>query len=214
MCGIADVKRFKDAPEGFHPTDIYKECKSVVAFIKTMPPEVIMTDNPIPYTHVADLIYNELDRLGLALAWIIESKGMHAVPVPCDTPYIHWEAEKRYGRGILSMRHTGYLAGLGILGKNTLLMNKKFGNMIYIGAVLTNVTLKPDPIITDFNCPPNCKKCLKACPQNALNGITVDQFLCRKFSGAEVGRGFGIYTCSKCRQVCPYRTGKKAKSST
>jgi epoxyqueuosine reductase len=212
-CGIANVERFIDAPDGFKPTDIYKECKSVVAFIKKMPSDIIFSDNPIPYTHVADLLYKEIDRIGLLLAYAIEDKNIHVVPVPCDTPYLFWDSERNHGQGILSMRHTGYLAGLGILGRNTLLINEELGNLIYIGAILTNQRLEPDPIITDFTCPPNCKKCLRICPQNALDGITVNQYLCRQISIIETGRGFEVYNCNKCRKICPYINGKRGKSS-
>lgn len=33
ICKIAAVDRFKDAPKGFHPRDIYPECQSVVVFL-------------------------------------------------------------------------------------------------------------------------------------------------------------------------------------
>jgi epoxyqueuosine reductase len=214
MCGIANVERFENAPLGFKPTDIYKDCKSVIAFLKTMPPDTILTDTPITYTHTSSTIYLELDRIGLELCRIIERKGAHAVLVPCDTPYFYWNPETMRGMGILSMRHTGYLAGLGILGRNTLLMNKKFGNMIHIGAILINTSLEADPIITDFSCPPKCKKCLDACSKKALDGITVDQYLCRQNSITETAKEYEIYVCNKCRLVCPYRTGFKSKSKS
>ena len=34
LCGIAAMERFKDAPEGFKPTDIYPDAKSVVVVAK------------------------------------------------------------------------------------------------------------------------------------------------------------------------------------
>ncbi|MFX1365947.1 MAG: hypothetical protein ACFE9Y_13605, partial [Promethearchaeota archaeon] len=34
LCGIASVDRFKDAPKGFHPIDIFPECKSIIVFLK------------------------------------------------------------------------------------------------------------------------------------------------------------------------------------
>lgn len=37
LCGIAAVGRFKDSPERFHPRDIHKGCKSVMAFAKVIP---------------------------------------------------------------------------------------------------------------------------------------------------------------------------------
>jgi hypothetical protein len=35
-CGIASIDRFSSAPTGFHPTDIYSKCKSVVVFLKKL----------------------------------------------------------------------------------------------------------------------------------------------------------------------------------
>ncbi|HWQ07835.1 MAG TPA: hypothetical protein VN436_01965, partial [Holophaga sp.] len=52
-CGIADPGRFSGAPEGFRPTDIYPDCRSVVVFLKEMPPDIILQEHPIPYTHAA-----------------------------------------------------------------------------------------------------------------------------------------------------------------
>ncbi len=37
ICGIASVDRFVDAPKGFHPHDIYPDCKSVVVFAARFP---------------------------------------------------------------------------------------------------------------------------------------------------------------------------------
>jgi epoxyqueuosine reductase QueG len=81
--------------------------------------------------------------------------------------------------------------------------------MVYIGAVLTNIELEPDPLIKDISCPPKCKICLDSCPQKALDGSTVNQKLCRQFSGLHHERGFDIYSCNVCRRVCLYRTGVK-----
>ena len=75
------------------------------------------------------------------------------------------------------------------------------------GAVLTDTRLEPDPLMTDFACPSTCTICLDACPQQALDGATVDQALCRKVSLRKTSRGFDVYYCSKCRQACPNRLG-------
>lgn len=32
LCGIASVDRFGDAPEGYHPLDVFPMCKSVISF--------------------------------------------------------------------------------------------------------------------------------------------------------------------------------------
>ena len=210
-CGIAGIERFSSAPEGFRPTDIYSDCRSVVVFLKSMPGEIIQADSPIPYTHAAYLMYSELDRIGIGLCRALETRGARAVPVPSDTPYLHWEQERCHGMGILSLRHAAWLAGLGILGRNTLLIHPKRGNMVYIGAVLLAEELEQDPMIENFQCPPRCSKCLDSCSQHALDGTTVDQSLCRPHSFVKTGRGFDLYRCNQCRRVCPYRTGKKRK---
>ena len=211
-CGIASIDRFANAPAGFNPKDVYSKCESAIVFLKTMPSAVVLAENPVPYTHTAYLIYSELDRIGLALCRELQTKGIASVPVPTDTPYLYWDAKRTHGMGVISLRHAAYLAGLGILGRNTLLINRKLGNMVYIGAILTSTSLEPTPVVDDFNCPPKCKICLDACSAKALDGITVNQQICRKNSFIKTERGFDIYTCSKCRQQCPLRLGKTDKS--
>ena len=206
-CGIASAGRFNKAPKGFHPHDVYSRCKSVVVFLKRMPSDVINAENPVVYTHTANLLYDMLDRIGMDLCFSLDKQGIHAVPVPTDVPYLHWDAETKHGMGILSMRQAAFNAGLGILGRNTLLINRELGNLVYIGAILTDASVNPDPIVDDFACPPNCSLCIDACPVQALDGVTVIQKLCRESSTLEHPRGWDIYTCSKCRQVCPLKAG-------
>ena len=213
-CGIASIDRFKNAPKGFHPIDIYKKCKSVIVFLIQMPTDIILASNPVPYSHTAYLIYSKLDKIGHDFCRTIQNTDNHAVPIPSDVPYLYWDNVNSHGIGILSLRHAGFLAGLGILGRNNLLINSDLGNMVYIGAVLTDIELESDPIIENISCPPKCRICLDSCPQKALDGLTVNQKLCRDFSGLNHDRGFSIYTCNDCRKACIFRTGIKLKNST
>lgn len=207
--GIAGIDRFTDTPKGFKPNDIWSACKSVVVFLKRLPSEVILAENPVIYTHTAHIIYDTLDHICLNLCRQLEKLNIHAVPVPTDDPYLYWDPANKHGMGILSLRHAAFNAGLGILGKNTLLINREFGNMVYIGAVLIDAEVDPDPIVDDFSCPPNCSQCLDACPVQALDGITVIQKRCREKSYIRHERGWNIYKCCECRKVCLYRTGMK-----
>jgi epoxyqueuosine reductase len=207
-CGIAGVERFSGAPEGFHPADVYSKCKSVVVFLKRMPADAINAENPVVYSHSARTLYSLLDTIGLNLCLALEKHGIKAVPVPTDVPYLYWDPGIQRGMGILSLRHSAYNAGLGILGRNTLLINKELGNLVYIGAVLADTAFEPDPIVDNFACPLNCRLCLDACPVQALDGVTVNQKLCREISCIVHERDWDIYACAKCRQVCLYRDGK------
>lgn len=206
ICGIANIERFSDAPSGFHPTDIYKECKSVIVFAKCMPRGLAFVNPRFVYNNATDINLNELDRIGYLASIEIEKLCCTAVPVPSDSPYEYWDSNKLEGRGLLSMRHSALLAGIGSMGKNTLIINKKFGNMINIGAVLTNLDLKSDPL-SEKICTDSCRLCLDNCPTKALNGHIVNQKLCREFTYTTSKRGFPVCNCNKCRVVCPKSLG-------
>ncbi len=207
LCGIAPAERFSEAPEGFKPVDIFKECKSVIVFAKRVPGSSLNISSCIPYTHVNNVLTQVVDELGIEISMKLESQGIKAVPVPSNDPYEYWEAENSFGRAILSMKHAAFLAGLGGLGKSTLLINKDFGNMIQIGAVLVDMELEGDPLAEYRVCPPNCSICIDSCPQEALDGETVSQKLCRPASNFKHEKGYILKKCNICRRVCPNYLG-------
>ena len=207
LCGIAAAGRFNGAPSGHRPRDIYPECASVIVFAKRVPAGTLYADSCVPYTYVNNVVTHEVDRLGVTLSLALEDLGMKAVPLPSDDPYEHWEAGRQYGRAVLSMRHAGYLAGLGVLGKNTLLINDRYGNMIQIGAILADAVIEPDPLAEYEGCISDCRLCIDSCPQNALDGITVDQKLCRPISNFINEKGYVLKKCNVCRKVCPHSAG-------
>ena len=209
VCGIASVARFENAPEGFHPKDVFSKCKSVVVFIKQMPGDAIFAENPVPYTHAAYKMYEEIDRIAMELCRFFQKENIKAVLIPADVPYLSWDPEKMHGKGILSLKHSAVLAGLGIMGRNTIFMNETFGNMVYIGAVLIDEEVEQDTLVDGFKCLENCRRCLDACPQQAMDGLTVNQKLCREKSFIKTARGWDLYSCNECRKVCPYRVGRK-----
>lgn len=208
LCGIANVERFSDAPLDFHPTDLYKDCKSVVVFAKAMPKGLAYVNPRNLYLKATDLNLSELDHISFLASLEIEKLGAIAVPLPSDSPYEYWDSENLEGRGLLSMRHAALLAGIGSMGKNTLIINKKFGNLINIGAVLTNLDLQSDPFAEEM-CIENCRICLEKCPQAALNGLTVKQKSCREFTYGKNQRGFDICNCNRCRIACPRSLGER-----
>ncbi|MFX1385208.1 MAG: epoxyqueuosine reductase [Promethearchaeota archaeon] len=209
ICGVAPVERFGAAPVGFQPTDIYKECKSVIVFAKTVPSEPLNASSFVPYSHLGNLIIQEVDNLTIQFTRKLEELGVGAVPIPSDDPYEYWESDRMYGRAILSLRHAGHLAGLGVLGKNTLLINNQYGNMIQLGAILVNIDLQGDPIADYEGCLQDCEICLNSCPKGALDGITVNQKLCRSHSILKHQKGYVLKKCNTCRKVCPHVIGIK-----
>ena len=210
LCGIAPVERFRAAPEGFRPTDIYPSAKSVLVFAKRVPQAALLSRSPVPYKFASDVVLNEVFRITCDLSLRLQDLGVAAVPIPSE-PYEYWDVEKREGRGILSLKHAGYLGGLGVLGKNTLLTNNKLGNRITLGALLLNVSLEGDPIAEYRICKEDCNACITSCPAEALDGKSVVQKLCREKSQLTTPKGYSLYVCNTCRTVCPAGEGSKRK---
>lgn len=208
-CGIAGIERFCGAPNGFHPHDIYPDCRAAIVFLKRMPLGLRHVSPRIVYCHATDLNIAPIDQICYNASLMLERElGITAVPLPCDGPYEHWEEENKRGCGILSMRHAAMLAGLGHLGKSTLLIHPAFGNMVNIGVILTDAPLNSDPLCNTA-CIAGCNVCLNACPTQALDGTTVNQKLCRPHTYTENARGFSVCNCNRCRVMCPLSQGKE-----
>ena len=207
LFGVASRERFDDAPEGFHPCDIYSQTRSVIVFAIRIPGESLFADNPVPYTHVNALAMQKVDLMTFDISVELERAGVKTVIIPTDDPYLHWDEKMHHGQGILSLRHAGYLAGLGRLGRNNLLINKQYGNMIQIGALLTDLELEPDPLADYEVCPTHCRICLENCPAQALTGDAVIQAYCRPLSNYKTTKGFVLKKCFECRRKCPRTFG-------
>lgn len=207
-CGIASADAFVNAPEGFHPRDIFPGCKSVVVFALALPRTVYEGNTRIVYNHCNNTVLWEIDRITLHACKQIEALGIKCMPLPCDSPYDHWEPDRLHGRGILSMRHAAVLAGIGSMGKNTLVMNRAFGNRMNLGALLADSPMESDPAAEDL-CIPGCRKCLDACPTGALDGSTAKQDHCRPHTYATNARGYSVCNCNLCRTACPWALGSE-----
>ena len=151
-----------------------------------------------------DTAFNTLDLCALELSCFLEESGELAVPVAADRPYFFWDNYKQEGRGDLSHKHAAVLAGLGSLGKNSLLLTPNHGNRINLVSVVTTKRLEGDPLIDHNLCLENCSLCIDSCPGKAIgsNG-EINQKNCRKYHSIKSLRGFSLFACWECRRVCP-----------
>jgi epoxyqueuosine reductase len=209
FCGVAPVERFSLAPEGFHPRDIFSKTKSVVVFGLKIPDSAFASPAPVPYTFLTAQVFEEIYRLSYAMVVELEALGKTAVPVPSE-PYEYWDKETMTGKGILSLRHAGQLAGLGTLTRNHLLTSEEFGNRITLGALLTDAEITPDPVATDPRCPEGCDICRTLCSVKAISDEGVSQKLCRSIAEGRNEKGYFLYWCRACREECPLSKGLKA----
>ncbi|HWQ62756.1 MAG TPA: epoxyqueuosine reductase [Negativicutes bacterium] len=209
LCGIGDVDRFAGAPPGFHPADIHRDAKSVIVVAARFPAGTLAASSQAPYTFVRNRLMEKVDAITFALTTALEEKGATAVPIPSSEPYEYWDEAERRGMGILSLKHAAVRAGLGVMGKNTLLLNNRFGNMVWLGAVLVDRALDADPLASYQPCPPSCRLCLDSCPAQALDGVTLVQKKCRPICGKSSPGGGVVYACNLCRKICPNHLGFK-----
>jgi epoxyqueuosine reductase QueG len=213
VCGFANIDRFADTPEGFSPTDIYEGCQSVVVLGLALPHGLSEVDPRFIYGYFNELGCSMLDGIILKVARAIERDfGGIAVPLPSDSPVSFWDEETKTARGILSMKHAAVAAGVGFMGKNTLLINQMFGNQLTVGAVLLSLNLPSDELCVNL-CPPKCRKCIDNCPVHAINeNETVNQELCREYTYKTTFGGIGTVECNKCRMGCPLRFGLRSSN--
>jgi len=211
VCGIGSIDRFKDAPAGFSPLDIFDRCRSVIALGIALPKGLYEVPPRLVYCHFSKLLCDVLDELVLKFAGILEKKyNCLAAPVPSDTPNEYWDAETMTSKGLISMRHAAVLCGLGSIGRSSLFINPDYGNRLTLGVVLTDLELKPDELQPDL-CIKGCRKCLDSCPVQAIADRRVNQKLCREHTYGKTARGFDTFNCNKCRTVCPIRFGIASK---
>jgi epoxyqueuosine reductase QueG len=206
LCGIAPVERFENAPEGFHPFNIYPGAKSVIAIAVREPESALYSASPVPYTFVSEKVLGKVFDITIEMVSGLEKSKIVAIPIPSE-PYEYWDKETMTGKGILSLKHAGYLAGLGVIGRNTLLVNKQYGNLIRLGAIITNAELEGDPLQDFVFCNDACNLCIDGCPGGAIENAAVSQWKCRPNSTYTNERGYALYTCNNCRKVCPYKAG-------
>lgn len=87
VCGIADIERFAAAPPGFSPSDLFRDCKSVIVFGCALPRGITKADSRLVYGHYNSLLCDEVDKIALRGAKALERKfGAKAVPLQSDKP--------------------------------------------------------------------------------------------------------------------------------
>ena len=104
-------------------------------------------------------------------------------------------------------------AGIGWIGKNTLVIDPRLGSFFFLGVIATTLKLLPDSPVSD-QCG-TCTRCLQACPTRAFPApYEMDASRCISYLTIELresipqefhaAMGDWIFGCDVCQKVCPY----------
>ena len=207
IVGIAQIDDFIKAPKGFNPTDALPDCHSVIVLGGTFSPEDYKSVDK--YSATRNAMLSKMTEIAKRLAKRLKKEGYNTKAISAaGGKWVQGEGRKEL-LGYISLKHAAEIAGLGVIGKNYLLTNPKYGNLLWLSAVLTDAVLEPDERITQEICT-SCMKCVNGCPIGALD----DQ---SKFKRKECSSFYMIedkkfkLKCYKCRTVCPNCNGMQTE---
>jgi epoxyqueuosine reductase len=129
-----------------------------------------------------------------------------------------FEARASADTGPVQERVLAKHAGLGWIGKNTLLLNQKMGSWLFLGTILTDLALTPTVENKDLlpaDLCGTCTRCIEACPTDALvDPYVMDARRCIAYLTIELrgpipnefreAMGNHLFGCDICQDVCPW----------
>ena len=117
----------------------------------------------------------------------------------------------------ISELHAAARAGLGVIGKNGLLLTEKYGSYVFLGEVITDMEI-PCEVQTVKLCE-DCGACANACPSIVSEkSVCLSALSQKKGSLSEEEKNILLSTntvwgCDRCQECCPYNLRAKKVGS-
>jgi epoxyqueuosine reductase len=113
-------------------------------------------------------------------------------------------------------------AGIGAVGKHTLLIEQGIGSWLFLGAIVTTAAIEPSEENQSDPCA-TCTRCIDACPTDAITPWEVDARKCISYLTIEHRGdiapelypkiGQWIFGCDICQEVCPHNQPNEMSDS-
>ena len=211
LFGVADISSVK---AGFELSESIKERLNRAVCLGLGLSSVILSEieqEPTKlYFHHYRTANMFLDQMTFAIAGWIQRQGFQALAIPASQ-IIDWENQKAH----LSHKKIGVLAGIGWIGRNNLLVSKKFGAQFRIATVLTDMSLSVNKSSKE-NCG-ECFFCLDVCPVGAIAKAPEDfkHLVCfEKLKNFQKQNIVGQYICGVCVKACAKKKVRRQKNGT
>ncbi|MEM4727245.1 MAG: 4Fe-4S dicluster domain-containing protein [Candidatus Bathyarchaeia archaeon] len=212
ILGVADLRPASDfikAQGGEHLTSYPLAVSLGMKLIDAVVDELHLHEKPsaiFSYRGLYNSVNQNLDRASLLIARRLQREGFRAYPIPASQII-----DPRRLEGAFSHKLAAYLAGLGWIGKNCLLITPEYGPRVRLATVLTDAPLEAGRPIPD-GCG-DCRRCVEACPVGAITGrpfnpkeardLRLRAHLCSEYSEKRA-RLIGEGLCGLCVYICPY----------
>jgi len=208
LWGAADLTSFST------PVDENgKDFPRALSFALPMTPEIMAGIQNGPNQAYADeyaRVNQKINQLSSALAAEITDRGLRskalAASLRTDTKNI---------KGDFPHKTAATLAGLGWIGRHCQLVTRTYGSWVRLGTVFTDMKIQCGPPKERNHCG-TCKRCVEACPANALTGQgwypdiprkeILDVWKCDQWKKDHYFEFHKGHNCGICSAVCPYGT--------
>jgi len=189
----------------YDPTRLVEGAKSVITVLYNYKPKETLPekDNFIISTYAYGKDYHRVikKKLKQLVAFIEDYAGQRKHRVFVDSAPVPDRAWARR-------------SGLGFIGKNTCLINRKGGSWFFIGHIIIDLELEYEEKEPEKNFCGSCTLCIDACPMGALKPFELDARKCISYLTiayrGEIPEEFKgkfetwIFGCDICQQVCPW----------
>jgi len=194
--GIAEMHLLKKRESGV-PIDLKK-------FLNMFPYAIVLG---APYGKLGEKASGNatslfLENAAFSIMGYLENKGYKQLIIHTED-----EFDPINRLGFMSLKILGKTAGLGWQGRSLLIISPEYGPLHRLIAILTDMPLKINQIIKN-ECG-NCRKCIEACPQNALTYVAFNEHPSCREDVLDVKTYLGDNGCLICILSCPWL--KKSK---